>query len=88
VVAGSFAAVRKLGLIDYSGHIEIHSSLLNVVLHDEPHIAALADPEVKARLAVPGSTVLAGSPADFASLVETESEKWAKVVTLAGIKPE
>ena len=29
---------RKLGLIDYKGRIEVHSSLLNVVLHDEPHI--------------------------------------------------
>ena len=29
---------RKLGLIDYNGRIEIHSSLLNVVLHEEPHI--------------------------------------------------
>ena len=29
---------RKLGLIDYSGCIKVHSSLLNVVLHDEPHI--------------------------------------------------
>jgi CRP/FNR family cyclic AMP-dependent transcriptional regulator len=29
---------RKLGFIDYNGHIEVHSSLLNVVLHDEPHI--------------------------------------------------
>ena len=29
---------RKLGFIDYNGHIEIHSSLLNVVLHEEPHI--------------------------------------------------
>jgi CRP-like cAMP-binding protein len=29
---------RKLGLIDYNGHIEIHSSLLNVVLHDQPQI--------------------------------------------------
>ncbi len=29
---------RKLGLIAYNGHIEIHSSLLNVVLHEEPHI--------------------------------------------------
>jgi CRP/FNR family transcriptional regulator, cyclic AMP receptor protein len=29
---------RKLGLIDYNGHLEIHSSLLNVVLHDDPHI--------------------------------------------------
>jgi hypothetical protein len=25
-------------LIDYNGRIEIHSSLLNVVLHEEPHI--------------------------------------------------
>src|SRR6202047_3374583 len=29
---------RKLGLIDYNGHIEVHSSLLNVVLHDYPEI--------------------------------------------------
>ena len=29
---------RKLGLIDYNGQIEIHTSLLNVVLHEEPHI--------------------------------------------------
>jgi CRP/FNR family cyclic AMP-dependent transcriptional regulator len=29
---------RKLGLIDCNGSIEVHSSLLNVVLHDEPHI--------------------------------------------------
>jgi CRP/FNR family transcriptional regulator, cyclic AMP receptor protein len=31
---------RKLGFIDYNGHLEVHSSLLNVVLHDQPHIAA------------------------------------------------
>jgi CRP-like cAMP-binding protein len=29
---------RKLGMISYNGHIEVHSSLLNVVLHDQPHI--------------------------------------------------
>jgi CRP/FNR family cyclic AMP-dependent transcriptional regulator len=29
---------RKLGLIDYNGHLEVHSSLLNVVLRDDPHI--------------------------------------------------
>jgi len=29
---------RKLGLIDYNGSIEVHNSLLNVVLHEEPHI--------------------------------------------------
>jgi CRP/FNR family transcriptional regulator, cyclic AMP receptor protein len=31
---------RRLGLIDYNGHIEVHSSLLNVILHEEPHIRA------------------------------------------------
>jgi CRP-like cAMP-binding protein len=29
---------RELGLIDYNGHIEVHSALLNVVLHDQPQI--------------------------------------------------
>jgi len=29
---------RELGLIDYNGHIEVHSSLLNVVLHEKPEI--------------------------------------------------
>ena len=31
---------RKLGLIDYNGQIEIHTSLLNLVLHEEPHITS------------------------------------------------
>ncbi len=29
---------RKLGSIDYDGDIEVHSWLLNVVLHDQPQI--------------------------------------------------
>jgi len=29
---------RKLGLIDYTGHIEVNSSLLDVVLHEKPEI--------------------------------------------------
>jgi CRP/FNR family transcriptional regulator, cyclic AMP receptor protein len=31
---------RKLGFIDYNGAIEVHSSLLNVILHDQPQIKA------------------------------------------------
>jgi CRP/FNR family cyclic AMP-dependent transcriptional regulator len=31
---------RRLGFIDYNGYIEVHRSLLNVVLLDYPHIAA------------------------------------------------
>ena len=29
---------RKLGLISYNGKLEIHKSLLNLVLHEQPHI--------------------------------------------------
>jgi CRP/FNR family transcriptional regulator, cyclic AMP receptor protein len=29
---------RRLGFIHYNGGIEVHSSLLNLVLHEEPHI--------------------------------------------------
>jgi CRP/FNR family cyclic AMP-dependent transcriptional regulator len=29
---------RKLGLINYNGHIEVHSALLNAVLHDKPQL--------------------------------------------------
>ncbi len=50
--------------------------------------AALADPKMKARLAELGATVLPGSPADFGKLLADETEKWAKVVKFAGIKPE
>jgi CRP/FNR family transcriptional regulator, cyclic AMP receptor protein len=34
---------RKLGFIDYNGHLEVHNSLLNVVLHDAPEIRRGAD---------------------------------------------
>jgi len=29
---------RDLGFIKYNGTLEVHSSLPNVVLHDQPHI--------------------------------------------------
>jgi CRP/FNR family cyclic AMP-dependent transcriptional regulator len=29
---------RKLGFINYNGNLEVHNSLLNVVLHDNPHL--------------------------------------------------
>jgi len=32
---------RKLGFIDYNGHLEVHTSLLNVVLHDQPQISGV-----------------------------------------------
>ena len=48
----------------------------------------LADLKMKGRLADLGGTPLAGSPPDFGKLIADETEKWAKVIRAANIKPE
>jgi tripartite-type tricarboxylate transporter receptor subunit TctC len=48
----------------------------------------LADPKLNASLADLGGTVLPGSPSDFDKFIVDETEKWAKVIQFAGIKPE
>jgi tripartite-type tricarboxylate transporter receptor subunit TctC len=50
--------------------------------------AALADPSVKKRLTDLGCAVFAGSPADFGKFIANETEKWARVIKFAGIRPE
>jgi tripartite-type tricarboxylate transporter receptor subunit TctC len=50
--------------------------------------AGLADPKLAARLADLGGTVLALPPAHFGKLIADETERWAKVIKFAGIKPE
>ena len=50
--------------------------------------AGLADPPFRTRLTELGSTVLAGSPADFGKFLASETDKWAKVVKFANIKAE
>jgi tripartite-type tricarboxylate transporter receptor subunit TctC len=50
--------------------------------------STLADPKMKARIADLGGEVLSGSPADFRKLIANETEKWAKVVKVTGVKPE
>jgi tripartite-type tricarboxylate transporter receptor subunit TctC len=50
--------------------------------------AGLADPRLKARFAELGDAVFASSPAEFAKLIADETEKWAKVIRAANIKPE
>ena len=49
--------------------------------------AALADPAIRTRLTALGAIPLPGSPSDFARLIANETEKWARVVKFAGIKP-
>jgi tripartite-type tricarboxylate transporter receptor subunit TctC len=49
---------------------------------------ALADPKIKARFADLGGTALALTPAAFGKLLADETQKWAKVIRAAHIKPE
>ena len=50
--------------------------------------AGLADPKIKARLADLGGTPLAGSPIDFGKLIAEQTDRWAKVIRAANIKPD
>jgi tripartite-type tricarboxylate transporter receptor subunit TctC len=50
--------------------------------------AGLADAKMKVKLAEQGGMTMPGTPADFSRLIAEETEKWAKVIRAADIKPE
>jgi tripartite-type tricarboxylate transporter receptor subunit TctC len=50
--------------------------------------AALADPNTKSRLVGLGVEPMSMTPAEFGKFMLDETEKWAKVIKFAGIKPE
>ena len=50
--------------------------------------AVLTDPKLKARLADLGGVPMPMTPPEFGKFIADETEKWAKVIKFAGIKPE
>jgi tripartite-type tricarboxylate transporter receptor subunit TctC len=50
--------------------------------------AAIADTNMKTRLAALGGEPLPGTPAEFGKLIAEETEKWAKVGQAGGLKPD
>ena len=50
--------------------------------------AALADPKVRARLVELGVEPMTKTAAEFGKFIGDETEKWAKVIKSAGIKPD
>jgi tripartite-type tricarboxylate transporter receptor subunit TctC len=51
-------------------------------------VKALNDPSVKSGLAKQGLEPQPGTPQELARYIDTETEKWGKVVRAADIKPE
>ena len=49
-------------------------------------INTVADPEVQKGLAKVGVEPMHSSPEEYAALIKSESEKWAKVIKSANIK--
>jgi len=49
---------------------------------------ALADPGIRTHLANLGTVPAPASPAEFGKVIAAETEKWAKVIQFAGVKPE
>jgi tripartite-type tricarboxylate transporter receptor subunit TctC len=50
--------------------------------------AGLADDKIRERIVELGGTVVGGSPAAFGTIISEATEKWAKVIKVAGIKAE
>jgi tripartite-type tricarboxylate transporter receptor subunit TctC len=50
--------------------------------------AVVADPTIKARLVAAGADPMPMTAADFGKFMRDETEKWAKVIKFANIKPE
>jgi tripartite-type tricarboxylate transporter receptor subunit TctC len=50
--------------------------------------AALADPQVKARINDLGGEIVPMTPQQFGRFVVDETDKWAKVVKFAGVKAD
>jgi tripartite-type tricarboxylate transporter receptor subunit TctC len=50
--------------------------------------AIVADPQVKTRFADVGVEPMSMTPAEFGKFIAAETEKWAKVIKFANVKPE
>jgi hypothetical protein len=48
---------RQLGYINYNGDLEVHSSLLDAVLHEKPQLGATPRPTVTVRMKENGTSL-------------------------------
>ena len=58
------------------------------LLWEPLNLAALNTPAVKARYAQLGATVVGSTPAELATFLQDEIDRWGPIIKAAGIKPE
>jgi tripartite-type tricarboxylate transporter receptor subunit TctC len=78
-----YEAVVWYGIVAPKGTPPDVVDMLNAAVN-----AVLADPKLKARLAELGGEPMPMTPAQFGKLIADETEKWARVIRAASIKPE
>jgi tripartite-type tricarboxylate transporter receptor subunit TctC len=78
-----YAAELHYGIVAPAGTPRPILDKLNAALN-----AALANAEVKSRLAVDGAEVLPGSPEAYAADIAAEQAKWSAVIKKTGVKAE
>ncbi len=71
------------GLIAPKGTPKVIIDKLNAAANE-----ALKDPQLRELMLSQGNEIGGGTPADFATLIKSESAKWSTVVKIANIKPE
>ena len=71
------------GLIAPKGTPKVIIDKLNAAANE-----ALKDPQLRELMLSQGNEMGGGTPADFATLIKSESAKWSAVVKTANIKPE
>jgi tripartite-type tricarboxylate transporter receptor subunit TctC len=78
-----YEAVQWYGVLTRSGTPRPIIDRLN---HEMNRV--MRAPEMKERLNAEGAEAAGNTPEEFATLIQTETDKWAKVIKQAGIKPE
>ena len=78
-----YEAVLHYGIIAPAGTPAAIIETLNKALR-----AALADADVKAKIAADGAEPLPSTPADYAADIDREEAKWSKIVRTSGAKAE
>ena len=74
---------RNLGFINYNGALEVHSSLLNVLLHDKPQIKSQdASVQKGDASSVLRPAEVGGSPPAGPSLAAQTGQRWVRQMTV------